>query len=723
MSESGKKYLNNEINNFISDNFPLKEKEFKNENQLLSYFVEIENDLYLKLYDILQKNPNISFKTKQRYEYILKENLIVSYEQSIHSENINYILKKNYKTFLKNILSKINFDKIQNEENENIVNDYLFSEILRLNQQFIEYLNKIFDRNSFPNFLITKYKDLLKERYLTLASSQGIDITKIIFDSFQLETASLFERIFITREENMFLSNSKNESYKVYLDYVMLCNYSYLKNEDVLDIFFKYSPYLYYLFNLNEINKNSEFNEIFVINQMISQLLKENLEITKEEAEKKLDLIQKEFGNETRKILSIILCLTLIFNGLIVKNKITSEIFFVGNIKRIITSAKMKIILLNALIPFEKYVDVEDISNFSQSIIIHSLLPLQDNLSYDIREIKNILINPISTKEEISNTNNPFLKTFSQDFNIICPEKDLLSEKNKTEIENISSQIFSKLITDKQNSLVNFLDNLIKERKDNNIRNISLQSLNPKSRSTHCIIFVSGFLSENEDHISEWDNLTIKINKSNICYYYNWPSENIKSLTGDSLIKFSKLFLQALGGNDLKNNNFNIKPEEIFVNSSKKAKLSGKILALIIASKLFFKYETISLIVFSLGTQVIVNCIKMLYKINSIIKCNDIIKDVILIAGATSMENKEKHYAEIFDNIVNGKIINCWSNEDKVLSILYVAAMKKNAIGYGGKFNLNIEKFKSLDFTSLKLGHTDYRNKMDLVMDKIRLMG
>ena len=68
-------------------------------------------------------------------------------------------------------------------------------------------------------------------------------------------------------------------------------------------------------------------------------------------------------------------------------------------------------------------------------------------------------------------------------------------------------------------------------------------------------------------------NLKIKINKSKIFYYYIWPNENIKSLTGYSLIKFSKLFLQVLRGNDLKNNNFNIKAEEIFVNLSKKAKL------------------------------------------------------------------------------------------------------------------------------------------------------
>ena len=110
----------------------------------------------------------------------------------------------------------------------------------------------------------------------------------------------------------------------------------------------------------------------------------------------------------------------------------------------------------------------------------------------------------------------------------------------------------------------------------------------------------------------------------------------------------------------------------------------------------------------------------MLYKINDKIKCDDIIKDVILIAGATSIIKKE-HYEKMYDKIINGKIINCWSNEDQVLKELYSFAMKKEAIGYGGKLNLKLDKFISIDFTPLKLGHTDYREKMDLVMNKIQL--
>ncbi len=47
--------------------------------------------------------------------------------------------------------------------------------------------------------------------------------------------------------------------------------------------------------------------------------------------------------------------------------------------------------------------------------------------------------------------------------------------------------------------------------------------------------------------------------------------------------------------------------------------------------------------------------------------------------------------------------------------------MKKIPIGISGDLNLKTDKFKNIDFTPLKLGHTDYRKKMDLVMSKIQL--
>ena len=146
-------------------------------------------------------------------------------------------------------------------------------------------------------------------------------------------------------------------------------------------------------------------------------------------------------------------------------------------------------------------------------------------------------------------------------------------------------------------------------------------------------------------------------------------------------------------------------------------------MAFILASKLFFKYQTVTIIGFSLGTHVTKHCIKQMYKLHykEHIPCNDIIKDVVLIAGATCMKDKEEKFKNIFSKMINGKLINCYSKEDQVLNILYSSCMNKKPIG-NSQLELNgYENLKNIDFTPLHLGHTDYRNKMDLVMSKVDL--
>ena len=702
--------LNDELNKFFNDNFPLKQTKFKNEEEIFDFFIDLENKLTIELMKINSNNKNIPFKIKNLSQYLLEEKLTISFCDIKIGYKINAKFYSLYNKIIEKEIEKISFNKIINETNENEISNFLSSEINELNKKFYNYLSNDFkQRNFFPNFLKSKYNKLIEDRFLTLASSKGINILSKVFDTYKNETLKLFNKIFIKNEENMFFSKSKSDSYKSYIDLIMLCNRQYFTDQNVLEVFFKYFNYLYYIFNLDTLNENKDYNEIYQVNLVLNKLIKENIEISEEESIKKLDSILNEIGTNENKILSIILCLTLIFNGIIIKDKKTKNIYFISDTTKIITSAKMKVILNNSILPFEKYLDVNEISDFCQSMLIYTILPEKENVSYNIREIKKLLTN-------IDNTENKDKLIKKSTI------KESIIETNKSEISILSKKMFDPLLVNQQNKLMNFIENITNISKDKNITSINLESLNPKIKSTHCIIFVSGFLSDNDDHIEEWENFALNINKTNICYYYNWPSESINSVTQNSIFKVANFFLKNLTVSQNEEQNVEFKPEEIFVNSSKKAKLCGKILALIIASKIFFEYQTISLIGFSLGTHVISNCIKMLYKINDKIKCDDIIKDVILIAGATSMEHKEEHYAKMFDKIINGKIINCWSNEDQILKELYTFAMKRNPIGYGGKLNLKLDKFKSIDFTPLKLGHTDYRKKMDLVMNKIQLI-
>ena len=677
--------LNDEIDDFFEKKFPLKKDDFKDTNEIFDYFKTTESELKTELMNIISKLKDIPFKSKQYAQYLLNEKLTVAFDQSNLGEKLNKKIYSIYTDVQKDKIEKVKFDEIKNVKNDNEIVSYLTSEAIKLNEFFYGKIEKCFDgRKEYPFFIFEKYENLIKDKFLTEASSKGINISRMVYNQQKIDIINLFNKIFIEKKANMFLSKSNNESYKIYFDLVMLCNKSYLENENVKNVFAAHFKYFYYLFNLDVTYKTTEEKKI---NSILEKLYKENVGITDEENVKKIHSILKTIGSDMNNILSIILCLTLLFNGVIIKD-ISKELIFTSNTQKLITSAKMKVILYNGLIPFEKYLDVYDIIDYCQSTIINSYLPNKDNESYDVRQIKDLLINLDKNPKEVNQ-----------------------------KISEISQEIFKPLKVDKKNEILNFFENLKTENKETNVRSINLESLNPKVKSTHCIIFVSGFLSDNEDHIKEWEQLSVNLNKSNICYYYNWPSESLSSTVGNTIFKFGELIVNAIS----KSGKSELKPEEIFVVSSKKAKLCGKILALIIASKFFFEYQTISLIGFSLGTHVISNCIKMLYKISDKVKCDDIIKDVILIAGATSMKGKESHYAKMFDKIVNGKIINCWSNEDRVLSVLYTTAMKKVPIGFGGDLDLKIKKFKSVDFSPLKLGHTDYRKRMDLVMSKIQL--
>ena len=286
--------LNKELNEFFSKQFPLKKNKFKDTDEILNFYLEIENNMTMRLMNIISNIENCPYKVKQLSQSLLEEKLIVSFDDSNLGNKINKKIQNIYDEIINKILSKVSFNKIIGEKNEKEIVSFLTSEILTLDGVFYEKLFKNFsDRNNFPHFLAYKYERLIKDRYLTIASSNGIDISKMDYNQFKYDTFKLFDSIFIKKEENLFLSKNKDDSYKNYMELILICNRKYLENEEVKEVLFKNFHYLYYLLNLDTINKNKEGQESFLINLLLNQLLKENLEISEEEASKKLDLILK----------------------------------------------------------------------------------------------------------------------------------------------------------------------------------------------------------------------------------------------------------------------------------------------------------------------------------------------------------------------------------------------------------------------------------------------
>ena len=326
---------------------------------------------------------------------------------------------------------------------------------------------------------------------------------------------------------------------------------------------------------------------------------------------------------------------------------------------------------------YDKEIETVELSNYIQSsVIFKKIFPTFQNMDYNLQIIKAVL--------EHSPSNS---------------------------IRQLSNDFFNKQIKEFPKPLFDVLSS------------ITLSPSNKKVKSSSVVILISGFLSEEENHDSEWENLTFSLDNSNSLYFYNWPGESIKKALGTSLLKVANVIPNLQSGlsalNTLVSN-----PVEIFRNASRKAGLSGKLLGTLLASKQFFPFQSITLIGFSLGVHVIKNCIKQMYKINKYtdVDCRDVIENVILIAGATSMYKKEEKYKDIFNTIVSRNIIQCYSNADEVLNVLYRTAMNKEPVGISELKLGGLDKIKNCDFSSMEIGHLDYRKKMDLVMNKISIL-
>jgi hypothetical protein len=138
--------------------------------------------------------------------------------------------------------------------------------------------------------------------------------------------------------------------------------------------------------------------------------------------------------------------------------------------------------------------------------------------------------------------------------------------------------------------------------------------------------------------------------------------------------------------------------------TKKVAKFYGKLLAYIIISREIFTFQTINLIGYSMGCNVIKYCLLEINKLNEKSIYSDIINNIIFIGGCTNIK-MDKH-PNIFESIV-GKIINIFSKTDKDL-IEY----NKTAIGLNPleTKNENVDKYQiiNIDLSLKNIKQNDY---------------
>jgi hypothetical protein len=121
-----------------------------------------------------------------------------------------------------------------------------------------------------------------------------------------------------------------------------------------------------------------------------------------------------------------------------------------------------------------------------------------------------------------------------------------------------------------------------------------------------------------------------------------------------------------------------------FKDAKASAKLTGKLLACVLAAGYPFTNQTISFVGFSLGCQVIKSCLKMLHKLGAA----QMVHEVTLLGGATNCLDNPKN-SQLWNSILSaqvaGQIKNVFTKRDLVL-LLYSASEVDCAVGRSACF-------------------------------------
>ena len=186
-------------------------------------------------------------------------------------------------------------------------------------------------------------------------------------------------------------------------------------------------------------------------------------------------------------------------------------------------------------------------------------------------------------------------------------------------------------------------------------------------------------------------------------------SNNILLTSNKKELSHKEVFSSFFINNEYTNSDFylydwqSVNYEELS-QTKKVSKFYGKLLAYIINSREIFTFQTLNLIGYSMGCNIIKYCLLELNKINEKSNYSDIINNVIFIGGCINI--KFDKYPNIFDSIT-GKIVNIFSKGDKDL-IEY----NKTAIGLDNlktkKEYINKYQIINVDLTVKSIKQNDY---------------
>ena len=585
----------------------------------------------------------------------------ISYEMDKYS-----IIKGIHKTLSDKIIKTI-----QNTTNYNIIPNFLYY----YDKKLLNYKVNDIIRNKYSFNYTDKNQNKIEYKYLVKHYQIFSQNPNIIFD------IKLF-----------------NDEFRINLfKIIMLVNYNFFKNNIFAQNHFK-ERFINYMILIKIYDHYKELSSEFEL------IMKDDDKSNKEKLSKLTEYIKKElFSQENnnikldnninneitnslkinKKYLKLIFSLSVLFNRIVIFKEINPE-----------EKNQEEINIIN--IDDKKY-EIKIVSKLKCSSISKHML---NNVLNIFEDEKSFLYNyMIDTYiyENIMKNNNRHLYLKNRDKEkIILNLQDILlrldkSQNYKTEFKSFYNQ--NKDIFNQPKLTLGFLGGLFGSKIPNSIKtekgkeiyyNINDLKLLPVVKSdinsTQITIIIDGSLSNdillisNNKALSHKDIFcsffTNSIYTNSDFYCYDWLSINYDEIS----------------------------------QSKKVSKFYGKLLAYIIISREIFSFQTINLVGYSMGCNVIKYCLLELNKLNKKDNYLDLINNIIFIGGCINI--KFDKYPNIFESIT-GKIINIFSKADKDLF-----EYNKTAIGLSPlqskDENINKNQIINIDLTIKNIKQNDY---------------
>ena len=708
--------------------------------EVLDKYNEVEESIETH---IKSKNfKKTAFKFFLRYSRnILKE----TFQNYDYSEEVNSIIEKNFKSFISLEIDKPNehimnaFKKAEQEPNKHI------KEMTQL--YFSMFKNSFSDTSKLPYFLLKPYKIQLSIIFSKIGKKYFDHRT--FFDNLNHKYKKEIEQL--TEQYRQVIDNKKNlfderifdfETRKLLFKLFVLSNIDTIKRNDYsLAIFMNNIKKYLILMNILQIEDNSTIS-------LYVELVNKSIQLSTKEISKEINSImylinnvfdnykENKYSNYVFLVLSFSLMMNNFFfalnkgfekedktNDFTLLNSSVYKVEFVPDFKYF-CSAREKQFLFNInncisrdleILNSSTKINASELNLYIEAIVFFDTFQYYSKNLFD-KESK-IKINMDSKKilsavSESINDNLELLQIWKELYAFITKPRKSVFKEIVTSVSGLIS-IF------RRKSNVNEEEN--ETEIDIDIENVKLGYYNPKLITPNIFIFITGFTSKEPERF--WEKIIYRYSNVLDMYFYEWESLSNKS--SDIYKYFAKFVVKYIStsSNSLtifnEYDKFKRENQNIFKSAKFKTKIYGQLLAFILISRSLFKFQSVNLVAFSMGANIVKHCLKTLNLFfRSVPEAFDLIQNVVFIGGISDFKNNSK-WNDIF-KIVGGRIINVYSDRDTFLKSFF-AKSNPQPIGISPIINNN-KQIENYDVTDEKLEHYLYQDKLDSIFDKIKIL-